>query len=525
MAAEAFLKQGDLRSASLSARQVLQGDPVNLSACEIMADLCVAEHSPEAILWRQKLADLQPHRTEPLLELASTAVSFDETFIAEQALLQVDEHDRDSVKFHEVAAALAIANQQPTQAAWHFQRALQIEPRNEKVQLNLAIVSLQAAAPAASGDARATVERLSGNPALHQAALRALLADARRRNDAGSAMRLATELSRDHAATMEDRLLYLEELQHAGSGSFEGELQNLKDAAARKPELLYGLLSWMNEHGIAAETIAWGKSLPSGVRSQNLISLALAEAHERTGDWQGLRALVFRTDWEALEFLRCAFHALVIDETSDHQHGDDFQAKWQRAMIATHGNPNALFMLARLAGGWGWKNEAAQALWLVARHGVGQRPALKALYRLYSREKDTRELYRVSKRIYEIEPRDPVAKNNVAMLAMLLGEDPALSNRLAAENFRQFPKEPGMVSTYAYSLYLQNRTGEALKAMDGLAAAEFQIPSIAACYGVLLSSVGDVEKAKPYLDLAEKNKGQLFREETALVEKALGGSR
>jgi Flp pilus assembly protein TadD len=178
-------------------------------------------------------------------------------------------------------------------------------------------------------------------------------------------------------------------------------------------------------------------------------------------------------------------------------------------------------MLARLVRAWGWKEQAGEAWWSVANRRTGQRPALAELFEMASQDKDTRELYRVSRRILEIEPGSPVAKNNVAMFALLRREDLPEAHKLAAEDFAVAPSEPAIVSTYAFSLYLQGRTQDAVTLMAKLPAAAFDDPSMAACNGVLLSAAGEVEKARPFLDLAMREKARLFPEEIALAEQAL----
>jgi predicted Zn-dependent protease len=251
------------------------------------------------------------------------------------------------------------------------------------------------------------------------------------------------------------------------------------------------------------------------------VPLAEAEARTAQADWKQLREIVRDADWGDLEFLRFAIHARVLYETDGQKRRSEFHLMWERAMTATRGNPDALVMLGRLVNGWGWKEEAAQVWWLAARSGPAQHAALKALYGLYSAEKNTRELYRVARRVYEMEPTSPVAKNNVAALALALGEDEPEAHRLAAENFRLAPTQPVIAATYAFSLHRQKRTGEAVAILKRLPPAALSDPSISACYGVLLAANGEAGAARPFLETAERQMAQLFPEEAAMVANAL----
>ena len=515
---------GDLRSACLTAREALLKNPASTPACAILAQIAENERSPEAILWRQRLVELNPQQSSRLIELASAAANLGETFIAEQALAQVPEGDRDTLAFHVTAGALAIAEKQPASAEKEFQRAAALDPKDENLRLNLATIQLALAPPGAATEAFATLERFRQDPRFRRAALRALLTDARRRNDSARAHSLADELRQGADASLGDMLLWIEELRHGQSPDFDGELRALQAASAKSEGAIYSVMTWMNAHGLADQSIRWCESLPPKVRARLPVPLGEAEARTALGDWKQLREIVREADWGDLEFLRLAIHARVLYETDGQRRRSEFRTMWEGAKNSTRGNPNALMMLGRLVKGWGWTQEATEAWWLAARNGTGNRAALKALFSHYSAEKNTRELYRVARRVYEMEPSSPVAKNNVASLALLLGEDEAEAHRLAAELYQQSPRQPVIASTYALSLFRQKQTAKAVGILRDLPPATLADPSIAGCLGVLLSKNGEQEKARPFLEAADRQKQALLPEEAAMVADALRGS-
>jgi predicted Zn-dependent protease len=516
-----FLRQGDMRSAYLMANRAFQKDPLDAAACRIAAQVAESERSPAAILWRQKVADIFPGADAPLIELAVTATGFGETFIAEAALSQVNEKSRNTVACLQAAAGLAIAERQFAAAEGHFLEALKTEPQNERLQLSLAVLRTGMRDSKNADEAKAVLERLGKKPQFRKEALRALLTGARMRGDSARSLQIAAELRNGTDASLADELCYLEELRHAGRPEFDGELQRIRDGAGSHPEVIYAVMTWMNARGLVPQSIQWCESLPAMVRAQLPIPLAEAEARTALADWRHLREIVRDADWGDLEFLRFAIHARVLYETYARKRRAEFRAMWERATNATKGNTNALSMLARLVTGWGWKDEAAQIWWLVTRNSTGQRPALKALYAMHSADRNTRELHRVARRVLEIEPGNPVAKNNVASLALLLGEDEPEAHRLAAENFRQSPEQPAFAMTHAFSLHRQKRTAEAVAVLKKFPPQAFGSPSAAACYGFLLAENGEHDAAKPLLELAERQKQQLFPEEAAMVADAL----
>lgn len=520
-AAEQAFASGDLRSACITARQALVKNPASTPAYVILAQIAEREQSPEAVLWRQRLVDLNPKQSPRLLELAACASNIGETFIAEQALAQVPEGDRNTLSFHATAGALAIAEKQLDRAEMEFRRAAALDPKDENLRLNLATIHLALSQPGEAVEAVATLEQLRRNPQFRHAALRALLTDARRRDDAVRAHSLADELRHGADASLGDILLWLEELKNAKSPEFDGELRTLQAAVAKNNGAIYAVIAWMNAHGLPSQSIEWCESLPPKTRAQIPIPLAEAEARTALGDWKRLRVLLNHSDWGDLEFLRFAMLAKVVHETTGHARRADFQTHWERATSSTIGNANALSMLARLVTGWGWKAEAAQVWWLIAAKPAGQRPALKALFQIYSEQKNARELYRVAKRVLQVEPANPIAKNNVASLALLLGEDEAEAHRLAAENYQRAPGQPVFVSTYAMSLHRQKRTAEAVAIFAKVPPAALEDPAIAACHGFLLAENGELEKARPFLEAADRQKEKLFPEEAAMIAGAL----
>jgi hypothetical protein len=518
-ASKAALASGDLRSASLSARQILRADPANRRAIEILARVSESARSPDAILWQQRLVQASPGDPAPAIELARIAMGFGEKYIAEKALAEITATQRNTVAFLSTAAALAVDAGRPAQADELLKKAIRLEPANELLQLNRATVQLKSADPALLVGARDTLVRLASRPALRAAALRALVADARHAGDSARALQLVRDLTRDPAANMGDWLLLLEELQHAGSPDFATELYFQKQSAM-DPARTGLLLEWMNAHGLAPEALTWVESMPKEAAARMPVPLMKAEALSLCGKWNELRAHLAGGEWGDLEFLREAFRARASYEADAHRKTSEFTARWDRAIVDTAGNPAALSMLAKLVEGWGWQAEAAQAWWLFAARKSGQRPALEALYRIYSDTKNTRELQRVAARIIEVEPDNPVAINNAAMFSLLLGINMEAAVRMAVDNHGKYPREPAFTSTLAFARFKQGDIAAGIALMQALPPQSLKNPSTAACMGILLSASGRKDAARPHLEFARASSA-IFPEERTLVEQAL----
>jgi Flp pilus assembly protein TadD len=92
------------------------------------------------------------------------------------------------------------------------------------------------------------------------------------------------------------------------------------------------------------------------------------------------------------------------------------------------------------------------------------------------------------------------------------------AHRLAKEAFDNEPSDPLVLSTYAYSLLLQGRQDEAVRVLNNLKPPALQIPSVAACYGVIEAQSGNMEAAREPLERAQAAK--LLPEEMELVRLA-----
>jgi lipopolysaccharide biosynthesis regulator YciM len=523
--AQTALKANRRADAALFARRALNRDPRCAAACEIFVELADAENSPQALLWRQKLVQLEPANVGRLLSLASAASRFGEFQAATQALNAVPESSRHSAVFLQAASMLAIGVKDFGTAAAELQEAIGLEPTNEALQLTLATVQIAAGNAATAETGRKSLELLQASPPCRLPALRALLANAQRRSDTTAAQKLAASLHAEPTASLDDHLAYLEELLRGKQPNLVSELGKLQTSSAQDPEAVSQVMHWLNTHGCARRTVDWSRTLPAAIHARGSVPLCVAEAFTELGEWNSLRELAADANWHALNFLRLAIHMRAIDESSHHERSEYFHQKWREALVATEGNPAAITLLARLVESWGWIPEATEAWWQVVNRSATPRPALQQLFRLYSKTRDAEELYRVSRRVYQIDHDDLIAQNNLASLALLLDRDTAEAHQLAEKVYRAMPAEPAAASTYAYSLHLQGRSREAVEVLRALPAAALRDdPSLAACFGVVLTAAGDREAAKTYLDIATEHRAQLFQPEIALVSAAQGSA-
>jgi Flp pilus assembly protein TadD len=513
--ARGFMAKSDYRNASLSAQKVLLAGPSNLEATRIMAEITDKIGAPQAVQWHQRLVELQPGVLQNRLDLAKAAFVQNDLARAQKALQGVDESGRKSPAYHEMASLIAAAAQQLDLSEKHMAEAARLDPENKRLQLNLAVIHLQARNQEVVQEARKNLEKLTTDEKFHRDALRILAMAAIRTNDLKGALTQTTRLVADPRATPEDRILHLSTLATNQSAELQSYLTSLEREWEKKPEQVFVLAGWMAEHGRADEALKWLEGLEAETKRAWPVTMAKVNLLMARKDWAGLDVFLQERKWNEVEFARQAFLARLASERKESLAR---QAAWRTAVREASDRAKALTGLVQMAHSWGWIAEKDDLLWLIFQRFPRERWALQELERGYYQAGNTHGLNKVYSAMVDYDAKDVGAKNNLTATALLLKINLGQAFRTAKEVYDLRPKDPIAASTYAYALHLQGKTGQGLKVMEALAPGQLENPGVAVCYGVILCASGETNKARKYLDLALA--GRLLPEEKALVLEA-----
>jgi Flp pilus assembly protein TadD len=517
--AHAFAAKGDGRNVLLCVQQVLRSNPRNLEASRMMAALLEAGRSPGALVWRSQVVELNPKSLDDRLALAQSAMMFRDYMVATNALEGVDQAGRKTAAYHNVAGAVAAAANQRAEAEAHFFEAARLEPTNPVPQLNLAVVRLYSTNEPVRAEARTTLMSISSSsPALRCQALRELVVDSLRSRQTNAALALSRELVEQTNSTFSDRLLRLDVLQGSQNAEFKPALAAFQREAGTNTAKIYELNMWQMARIGPTETLAWLRSLPMNLQTNQPVALFFAECYTALQDWRGLQNSLKQEDWTELEFVRHAYLSRAL-------RGQDLTAaataEWGLALKTANGQKASLVMLLRMAARWGWQSDAEELLWTIVNQYPGEKWAFGALNQALFADGRTRSLMSLYSQELKRSPSDLGMKNNLAMTALLLDAQEQKPYELAREVSEKAPTNAAFVSTYAFSLHRQKKDAEALKVIERLKPQELQNPSIAGYYGLILKATGNGAKARVYLDLAAK--GHLLPEEKKLFEQARAG--
>jgi Flp pilus assembly protein TadD len=492
----------------------------SVEAMRVMAQIAERSNDRMGLEWRREILEVNRGSTEDLLALASTALQFNEIGQAEKALNSVPADQQEAAPFQAVAARLAEAKGNQTEAVQHWTRASELDSNNKAHQMGLAFAQLKSDAPASREAGRALLEKLRLDDKNRVAATRALIADAvLHRENTEAAKSFAQELQSYPEATFADRLLYLEILRATKDQAFPGYLTSVENDAKAGPVTLASLIGWMNNSGMALVALDYVRGIDKDIVSKWPIPSELAKSYVRLSDWEGLESFTKNGRWPQLDFMRRAYLARALREKNKPEMAD---REWAAAEKEALPDARFLEVLERTTVEWGWTSEAVKLLWQLAKTPEKQVDALHSLYKHYAKQGDTQGLYRVLNRLAELEPSDRAVRNNLAQIALLLNADPARARKMAAELYREEPSNPTYASTHAFALYSQGDANQAVKIMSLLSTEQLQDPGAAAYYGIFLAAAGRRQDAEPYL--VRGATASLLPEEKALVDHARGAT-
>lgn len=511
--ARGFLAREDYRNAALATRQALSLNPANVEATRIMAELVEKTRSPGAIVWRQRLVELEPASVTNRLRLAEAALVAGQMVLASQSLQAIAPTNRVTVSFQEMAAMIALATNNFSAAEAHYAEAIRLAPTNRLLQLNRAVLEMQSTNGVASEAARAQIESLAREPALRRNALNNLVSVSVRQRDVPRALGYSRQLLASPEAIFDDRLRHLTLLKDFSKEDHVTFLAKLQQEAEADPRQVQTLSAWLLERKMADEADRWLESLPANRRSPEKVTMARADVALARSNWNGLVVLLKNTKWKEVDFLRRAMLSRAFRELKQ---PNAAEAEWRGATQGAVEQPGSAAALARVAGAWSWQREQDDLLWSIVQRFPRETWAIEMLKQQYTARLDTRGLQRVYTTVAGFNPRDLIAKNNLAAVSLLLNNQVSQAHQMAREVYQANPTNEIFASTYAWSLHVQGKSAEALQAMEKLAPRHLENPAIALYYGALLATNRQPQKAKLYLDIAAH--GPLLPEEKALLQ-------
>jgi tetratricopeptide (TPR) repeat protein len=508
----------DWHETDLCLRRAIQIDPMNVEASRLIADALEDQGSPETLSWRVRVAKLQPDNVTNLYSVVQTAIKYQNIRAAALALAGIDAKYKNRAEYCKLAGAVAWNSGKPAEAEQQYSAALRLEPDNESIIFNLATIHLDSTNPAVANSGRAELAQIgsSTNASFRMIALKHLLTDAAEHKDYLAAVGYSAKIIREPSASFVDNIDYLQLLHVTRSEDYAPKLASLEKSAAYSPVDAYALGHWIAQSESPADTLKWFRSLPPQTATNQLIQMAVTDCLIPLKDWSGLLASLQKEDWGDAEFYRFALESLAQRSLGQTAFS---QESWQHALHLAATQPSHLAQLAKVTSVWGWTPEKVDALQEAVDKFPQEKWAADQLTAQLYADGNTRGLQELLSRIQTANPADVRLENNLANVLLLRKSDLDKAYRLSKEAYDNAPNDPFIISTYAYSLLLQNNTNEALKVIGGLKPEFLRIPSVAAYYGVIQAQTGHKDLAREPLNRAQQAK--LLPEEKQIVQFAI----
>jgi Flp pilus assembly protein TadD len=513
--ADDFLKKGDHANAALCLRRAVQCNPFDVRACRMYAAVAERAASPNAIWWRRRVVELQPNDLQNRIDWAKAALAFGDIGASQDALASINDSGKQTAEYHKTAGALAWARNNYSEAEGHYLEALKLEPSSATIRLNLAIAGLVVEHGAKAEAARRSLESLRTNLPVHLEALRQLVQDASRNRLFERTLVFAQELQADPECRFADRITYLDALWNVRQAELPGQVRALESIATTNSAQAYEMLAWRLRRGEIREALAWAESLPTTVRTNLPLPVIMAEAYASVREWTALETMLKSQNWSDMEYLRHLIGSLGL-----RAQGRSLEAavEWRTALTGSSKSLDSLNDLVRRTAAWNWGAELNETLWAIVENFPIEKGAFLMLYDRLVEEGNTAGLHNLLSRVGSYVDLPVEFRNNFAVVSLLVYPRGQHGHDVAREIYEKDPQNPFVVSTYAYSLFLQKKGEDALRLFEGLRRQDLEEPAIAAYYGIILAGSGDTARARHFLERGLQAK--LLPEEKALLTKA-----
>ena len=515
--AREFLARGDNANALITARKILGTANTNVEAWRIATAAARNRETAEVVGYQSNLARLEPTKAN-YLELIRLALRYNTLNFADEGIKAIGAKASDDPEFHSLAAQFYQRIGRPVAAKYALIALTQLQPSNKEAQLELAELEMAEESDRTKQVAlRARVRALAEDPVLRVRALTLLLRDSIKARLPAETGELIARLQAAPDLSVEDRLLLIE-----GSSLVAGPslpvLEKLQAEVAKSPADVLRVMQFLYRTNAHEKSVAWFATLPDDVKKDEGVRRAAAESMLALGQWAELEAHLKSMVWPSAEYLRHAFLAYTYRARS---RTVDFNEAWNAAVVAVGSGASdrqKILNLMRRTEEWKWNDERYDLVWKIFGLFPNQPEVQQALISWEKAHGRTSNLNNIFARIVAVDPEAKLSRNNLAYTSLLLDSNTTRANLDIAELIGALPDNPFIITTYAFSLFKQGKTAEALAKLETLSASQLSEPNRMLLRAVFLAHLGQSERAIQMLKGVDLTK--MLPEERKLAESA-----
>jgi len=529
-AAENSLAESKPVEASLDAAAALRLQPGNPKLMDMLADAYEATGDERLLEVLAKRIEVDPDSVDPRLRLAGAALRFGRPSLSDDAVRQMPESADGRTDYHQINVALATMGKDGNRLVDHVRKLSHIEPEKNEHLLKLAGLAILAESCGLEVDEIGRLRALSANPATE-------IGTASEATVLLWGLSILKDYPGDDTPAIRERFLkviadpvtpfplLIKALDLADALKRDSDrgliLAGLKRHARQSADSreIAVLLAWLNTKGDPEGSIAWARELGlfHGEKPSLNLSTVLADSCARTGKWNELKWLVTGTHWGRGEFLRQLYSAKCTAALPSEGTELKLESYLRQALQESEANPAHLHVLWNTARKYGWRDLAGPLSWASlerARSLSQRRNMLQSISSDALRAGDLAEFRRATDEMLNSFPDRWDLRNNGYYAALL--DDGCDPDRLAEIGtfHTEFGQHPDVGTTYALALYLCDRPGDAARVLLEFEEEVRSSPSVAPFCAMVLSAIGESQRANHYRDLPSK---LYFPEEKALL--------
>jgi Flp pilus assembly protein TadD len=244
-----------------------------------------------------------------------------------------------------------------------------------------------------------------------------------------------------------------------------------------------------------AGTAGWLALLPDRAREASL-DLKLSDSYFRDKNFPALHELLRGGHWGQNDHLRYVLLAWV--ERSESR-DDSAQDLWRQAFGAAGRDAGRLRELEILTGKWGWTAERIEVVGRIFEREASDRARLTELLDYYRRNSRTTDMARVLWLYVNQTNATGTEAAWCVYYSLLCGMNVSPAQTLAMRVYDRAPQDPRHRVAYAFALWRQQRSAEALKLIQDIDAPDLTGMQVSLVEAGVLLELGRKEEAKKSL--------------------------
>lgn len=475
--AEEFIAKRDFPSAKIALELAMTAVPGDTATLRVAANLLDQVGSPDVMILRRRLLQLDPDSLEDRVSLINEALRHRDFNAARDALRDMPANQANRPDAIKAALYYELATDNRPMADALFDRLKALEPDNDRLKVLHALLRMKSPRPEVVAQARRELAPYIEDPHYTLFIRRDMLLAAMQRNDHPDARRLAKLIAADPHATLSDRVqeanFELNEDQRPFDGVFAGLVPWARDSRSAAELLRWTILADHPRQGAD-----WVKILPAAWLGEPDLLAARAELAAALRDWDGLQALLEQGAWGQVDHdvVRLAFSARLL---ADRNNTALQREVWGEALSESAQSLTGLNLLYRLAGYWGWTSAGESTLWAIVRGYPMQAWAHQTLFNYYRQKGDTDNMRALIGALRDEDGSMPRYRHDWALLTLLTtstsGWGPA--KQTMADLYQSAPDNPNYATGYALALAQSGQTSAALEVLGKCTPEELGLPS------------------------------------------------